>query len=432
MPYTAKGKGFGLSRASAGNYKRLPPRTMLKFPAPTPFSPTQEDLDRLVAALTPEHQALAQAEADGEMKELAKVAPQRWDQRYSFKHRFGRFFSHPGMGIKNVAFSLVVSLFVVLFRLLFLPLQLAILIARLPFRPAKDTYHSVMLAERRGQSSRPGTFAPVQLDRDSIRSFDDLTDKVISYEQMLEYANYGSSRKMDLLAICAGISPRLVEPHRLANFKRNQSVKEANKRRHEHFVGKAGVTFREPEISPRLTPHAFINRLTLEQQEAKETRERKALLNFWAPSASVGDGFCPFSFRYEYHAVDAKPHTVRIVFDFTSRILRTSRHEVRHLEREEGGATFLKWKITASPDYLPDEETGHFERKPSAKLWQDFAEYLIAEKMHERGVSLNEAAVRDVSWTLDVDFGDYEVHVGDSQTGAIGDKLSLMVGRLIA
>jgi hypothetical protein len=32
---------------------------------------------------------------------------------------------------------------------------------------------------------------------------------------------------------------------------------------------------------------------------------------------------------------------------------------------------------------------------------------------------------------LDVEFGDYEVHVGDSQTGPIGDKLSLMVGRLI-
>jgi len=432
MPCTAKGKGFGLSRAPARNYKRLPPRTMLKFPAPTPFSPTQEDLDRLVAALTPEHQTLAQAEANGEMKELAKVAPQRWDQRYSFKHRFGRFFSHPGMGIKNVAFSLVVALFVIFFRLLFLPLQLAILIARLPFRPAKDTYHSVMLAERRGQSSRPGTFAPVRLDRDSIRSFDDLTDKVISYEQMLEYANYGSSRKMDLLAICADISPRLVEPHRFSNLKRNQSVKAANERRHGHFVGKAGVTFREPEISPRLPQRAFINRLTLEQQEAKETRERKALLDFWATSVSVSDGPCPFSFRYEYHEVDARPHTVRIVFDFTSRMLRISRHEVRHLEREEGGSTFLKWKATTSPDYLPDEETGHFERKPSAKLWQDFAEYLIAEKMHERGVSLNEEPVRQASWTLDVEFGDYEVHVGDSQTGPMGDKLSLMVGRLIA
>lgn len=405
---------------------------MLKFPAPTPFSPTQEDLDRLVAALTPEHKSLAQAEAEGEMKELAKVAPQRWDQRYSFKHRFGRFLSHPGMGIKNVAFSLIVSLFVVFFRLLFLPLQLAILIARLPFRPAKDTYHSVMLAERRGQSSRPGTFAPVRLDRDSIRSFDDLTDKVISYEQRLEYANYGSSRKMDLLAICAKISPRLVEPHRFANLQRNLSIKAANERRHGHFVGKANVTFREPEISPGLPQYAFINRLTLEQQEAKETRERKALLDFWATTVSASDGPCPFSFRYEYHEVDARPHTVRIVFDFTSRILRISRHEVRHLEREQGSSTYLKWKVATSPDYLPDEEIGHFERKPSAKLWQDFAEYLIAEKMHERGVSLNEEPVRQASWTLDVEFGDYEVHVGDSQTGPIGDKLSLMIGRLIA
>ena len=405
---------------------------MFNLPAPTPFSPTQEDLDRLVAVLTPEHQSLAQAEADGEMKEFAKVAPQRWDQRYSFKHRFGQFFSHPGMGIKNVAFRLVVSLFVIFFRLLLLPLQLAILMARLPFRPAKETYHLVMLADRQSQTSRPGTFAPVRLDRDSIRSFDDLTDKVISYERMLEYANYGSSRKMDLLAICAEISPRLVEPHRFANLKRNLSIKAANERRHGHFVGKAGVTFREPEISPQLPQRAFINRLTLEQQEAKETRERKALLDFWVTSVSVSDGFCPFSFRYEYHEVDARPHTVRIIFDFTSRILRISRHEVRHLEREEGMSTLLKWKATTSPDYLPDEETGHFERKPSARLWQDFAEHLIAEKMHERSVSLNEAPVRQASWTLDVEFGDYEVHVGDSQTGPIGDKLSLMVGRLIA
>jgi hypothetical protein len=52
--------------------------------------------------------------------------------------------------------------------------------------------------------------------------------------------------------------------------------------------------------------------------------------------------------------------------------------------------------------------------------------------MHERGVSLNEEPVRQTSWTLDVELGDYEVHVGDSQTGPIGDKLSLMVGRLIA
>lgn len=367
------------------------------------------------------------------MKELTKVAPLRWDQRYSFKHRFGRFFSHPGMGIKNVAFSFIVSLFVVLFRLLFLPLHLAVLIARLPFRPAKETYHLVMLADRQSQTSRPGTFAPVRLDRGSIRSFDDLADKVISYERMLEYANYGSSRKMDLLAICAEISPRLVEPHRLANLKRNQSIKAANERRHEHFVGKARVTFREPEISLRPPQRAlFIARLSLEQQEAMEMRERRALLDFWATSASGSDGFCPFSFRYEYHAVDAKPHTVRIVFDFTSRKLRISRHEVRHLEREKGSPTFLKWKPSSSPDYLPDEETGHFERKPSAKLWQEFAEYLVAEKMHERGISLNEAAVRDVSWTLDVDFGDYEVHVGDSQTGVIGDKLSLAIGRLIA
>lgn len=405
---------------------------MLNFPAPTPFSPTQEDLDRLVAALTPEHQRLAQAEADGEIRELAKVAPQRWDQRYSFKHRFGKFFSHPGMDIKNVALRLVVSLFVIFFRLLFLPLQLAILIARLPLRPAKETYHSVMLADRKRQTSRPDTFAPVRLDRDSIRSFDDLTDKVIHYERMLEYANYGSSRKMELLAICAEISPRLVEPHRFANQKRNLSIKAANERRHGHFVGKANVTFIEQEIAPVRLGRAFINRLTLEQQEAIETRERKALLDAWATSISVDGGFCPYSFTYEYHAVDAKPHTVRIVFDFTSRILRISRHEVRHLERVPGFSTYQKWKATPSPDYLPDEETGHFERKPAGKLWRDFVDYLIAENMHERNVNLNEASIRETPWSLDVEFSDYEVHVGDSQTGPIGDKISLMVGRLIS
>ena len=405
---------------------------MLKYPTPTPFSPTQEDLDRLVAALTPEHRSLAQAEADAEMQELAKVAPQRWDQRYSFMHRFGKFFSHPGMGIKNVALCFIISLFVIFFRVLLLPFQLAILIARLPFRPAKETYHSVMLADRRGQNSRPGTFTPVRLDRESIRSFDDLADKVISYERMLEYANYGSSRKMDLLAICAEISPRLVEPHRLANLKRNRAVRAANERRGAHLVGKANVKFRESEPKSLKLPRAFINRLTLEQQETMEDKQRQALLQAWAGSIPTGDGFCPFSFRYEYHEVDAKPHTVRIVFDFTTRILRISRHEVRHLEREQGPSTFLKWKAITWPDYLPDEEIGHFERKPSTKLWQDFAEYLIAEKMHERSVSLNEAPIRATSWTLDVEFGDYEVHVGDDQTGPIGDKISLMVGRLIA
>jgi hypothetical protein len=51
--------------------------------------------------------------------------------------------------------------------------------------------------------------------------------------------------------------------------------------------------------------------------------------------------------------------------------------------------------------------------------------------MHERNVSLNETPIRATSWTLDVEFGDYEVHVGDDQTGPIGDKISLMVGRLI-
>jgi len=405
---------------------------MLSYPPPTPFSPTQEDLDRLVEVLTPEHRILAQAEADGKIQELMKVAPQRWDQRYSFKYRFGRFFSHPGMGIKNVAFSLVVSLFVIFFRLLFLPLHLAILIARLPFRPAKETYHSVMLADRNGQTSRPGTFAPVRLDKKSIRSFDELIDQVIGFEQMLEYANYGSSRKMDLLALCAEISPRLVEPHRFANLKRNLSIKAANERRHGHFVGKANVTFRERKIAPGRLQQAFVNRLTLEQQEAIADRERHAILAAWAKALPSRDDLCPSSFRYEYHAVDAKPHTVRIVFDFTTRILRTSRHEVRHTEREESSSTYQKWKAPTSPDYLPDEETGNFERRPSAKLWQEFVDYLIAEKMHELPVNLNEDTVRPASWTLDVEFGDYEVHVGDSQTGLRGDQLSLMIGRLIA
>jgi hypothetical protein len=57
---------------------------------------------------------------------------------------------------------------------------------------------------------------------------------------------------------------------------------------------------------------------------------------------------------------------------------------------------------------------------------------LVNNRFDERPINLNEQAVRPVSWTLDVEFGDYEVHVGDNQTGPIGDKLSLMVGRLIA
>ena len=83
-------------------------------------------------------------------------------------------------------------------------------------------------------------------------------------------------------------------------------------------------------------------------------------------------------------------------------------------------------------DYLPDEEIGSFERTPSEARWMEFVEYLIKERLDQRPVCMDEQPVRPAAWTLDVEFGYFEVHVGDSQTGPIGDKLSMMVGRLIA
>jgi hypothetical protein len=56
----------------------------------------------------------------------------------------------------------------------------------------------------------------------------------------------------------------------------------------------------------------------------------------------------------------------------------------------------------------------------------------IKERLDQRPVCMDEQPVRPAAWTLDVEFGYFEVHVGDGQTGPIGDKLSLMVGRLIA
>jgi hypothetical protein len=225
-----------------------------------------------------------------------------------------------------------------------------------------------------------------------------------------------------LLGRCAQISHRLVDAERYAPLKRNASRDAAESRRRAHFKDRCGVTFKIQRIntrfiSPTLTYHERVNRAAAASQ-----LEREALFTQWAKSVTLGEGLCPSAFRYEYHSPDGKPHTVRILFDLARRTLRITRLEVRYQQR-----------ITSSPedDYQPDEEIGSFERKPSEKLWRDFLDYLVNNRFDQCPISLNEQAVRPVSWTLDVEFGEYEVHVGDSQTGPIGDKLSLMVGRLI-
>ena len=108
---------------------------MLPYPLPTPFSPTQDDLDRLAAALMQSHRAEAarkkqaadeQAKKDAEIRRAGDLTA--WDQTYSFRYRFRTFFSDPRMDVKNVVAASLVATVVISFRLLLLPFQLLELI----------------------------------------------------------------------------------------------------------------------------------------------------------------------------------------------------------------------------------------------------------------------------------------------------------------
>lgn len=413
---------------------------MLSYPTPTPFSPTQEDLDRLAASLLQSYREQAERERQSAAEKALKDAEARrvrgltaWDESYSFRHRFRQFFSDPRLGVKHVFWGSLIAAMVIPFRLCCLPFQLTALIIRRPLRPARGTLSEE--ASSADAADKPITFPPLRLEVGQIRTFEQLASIVAAYERNLrgdlEQEDHRSpeqkrmakeSDEAELLGRCAQISHRLVDPERYMPLKRAASREAADKRRRIHCRERGGVTFkiqplRTHFISPTISP--------LERRQraaANRIQEREALFTEWAKSVTLGEGLCPSNFRYEYHSLDSKPHTVRILFDLARRTLRITRFEVRHLQR-----------ITSSPedDYQPDEEIGSFERRPSAKLWQEFLDYLINERFDQAPVNLNERSVRPVSWTLDVEFGDYEVHVGDSQTGPRGDQLSLMVGRLI-
>ena len=416
------------------------PRTMLSYPTPTPFSPTQEDLDRLAESLMESHRLEAarkkqaddeQAKKDAEIRRAGDLTA--WDQTYSFRYRFRTFFSDPRMDVKNVVAASLVATVVISFRLLLLPFQLLELIMRRPTRPAKGATAEGSVPANSGDD-QPVVIPPLRLELGKIRNFHELAKYVAAYDQIigggneLEDDRTPEQKRMakeyaeeQLLGRCAQISHRLVDAERYAPWKREASRRAAEKRRRAHFRDRCGVTFKlkviRHFISPTLSSLERGNRAA-----ANRIQDREALFTEWAKSVTLGEGLCPSTFRYEYHSLDSKPHTVRILFDLARRTLRITRFEVRHLQR-----------ITSSPeeDYQPDEEIGSFERRPSEKLWRDFLDYLVNERFDQAPVNLNEDPVRPVSWTLDVEFGDYEVHVGDSQTGPRGDQLSLMVGRLI-
>jgi len=418
------------------------PRTMLSYPPPTPFSPTQEDLDSLAASLLQSYREQAErerlsAEEDArEQDELRRAGDlTAWDESYCFRYRFRKFFSDPRLDVKHVFWGSLIAAVVIPFRLSCLPFQLTALIVRRPIRPARGMPSEGASAADAIAAAKPITLPPLRLEVAQIRTFEKLASIVSAYDMSLQRGNELEDDRTpeqklmaeqyeqgQLLGRCAQISHRLVDPERYAPLKRAASREAADKRRRIHCRERCGVTFkiqpiRTRFISPTISP---LDR----RQRAADSRiqEREALFTEWAKSVTLGEGLCPSAFSYEYHSPDGKPHTVRILFDLARRTLRITRFEIRHLQRTTS---------TPEDDYQPDEETGSFERRPSAMLWREFLDYLVNERLDQSPVDLNERPVRPVSWTLDVEFGEYEVHVGDSQTGPRGDQLSLMVGRLI-
>jgi len=412
---------------------------MLPYPPPTPFSPTQEDLDRLAEALLQSYRETAERERRSAEEKARKDAELRrakalidWDESYCFRHRFRQFFSDPRLDVKHVLWGSLIAAVVIPFRLLCLPFQLAALIIRLPMRPARGTPAEGSTPANSGDA-QPVVAPPLRLELGKIRSFNELAKYVAAYEKIISGGNELEDDRTpeqkhmaeqyeqeQLLGRCAQISPRLVDAERYAPLKRNASRLAAEGRRRAHFKDRCGATFKHVVV--------FVSP-TKNSRPPDPDQDREAQFDRWVECISSGEPLCPSVFSYEYHAHDGKPHTVRILFDLPRRTLRVTRYECRRLERKEINSVYFR---SEAKDYLPDEEIGSFERTPSEKLWREFLDYLINERIDHCPVSLNEQAVRPVSWTLDVEFGDYEVHVGDHQTGPIGDKLSLMVGRLIA
>ena len=415
---------------------------MFTYPSPTPFSPTQDDLDRLADALMKSHREEAarkkqaadeQAKKDAEIRRAGDLTA--WDQTYSFRYRFHKFFSDPRMDVKNVVAASLIATVVIFFRLLLLPFQVTALIVMLPMRPAKGAPAEGSTAANTATDAQAVEVPPLRLELGKIRSFNELAKTVAAYDQSI----YGGSEMEDdrttsqklqaeqyaqeeLLERCSQVSHRLVDQDRYAPLKRSASLEKAQIRRRLHFTRRCGVTIKRVM--------AFVSPVKRAVSPADSgAKRREAQLARWTETISVAGSFCPTVFSYEYHSDDGKPHTVRVIFDLPSRKLRITRYEVRHKERKEYMSAMFQ---SEAKDYLPDEEIGSFERTPSEGRWMEFVEYLIKERLDQRPVCMDEQPVRPAAWTLDVEFGYFEVHVGDGQTGPIGDKLSLMVGRLIA
>lgn len=411
---------------------------MLSYPPPTPFSPTQEDLDRLAASLLQSYREQAERERQSAEEKALKDAEVRrvrgltaWDESYSFRHRFRKFFSDPRLDVKHVFWGSLIAAMVIPFRLCCLPFQLTALIIRRPMRPARGT-PSEGASSADSAAAKPITFAPLRLEVGQIRTFEQLASLVAAYERNLsgdlDQEDHRSPEEVRLdeegtgdrlLGRCTEISPRLVDAERYAPLKREASRRAAEKRRRTHFKDRCGATFKHVVV--------FVSP-TKNSRPPDPDQDREAQFDRWVECISSGEPLCPSVFSYEYHAHDGKPHTVRILFDLPRRTLRVTRYECQRLERKEVNNVYFR---SEAKDYLPDEAIGNFERRPSEKLWREFLDCLINERFDQAPVNLNERPVRPVSWTLDVEFGDYEVHVGDSQTGPRGDQLSLMVGRLI-
>jgi hypothetical protein len=158
---------------------------MLSYPTPTPFSPTQEDLDRLAASLLQSYReqaererqsAAAQARKDAEVRRAKALVD--WDESYCFRHRFRQFFSDPRLDVKHVFWGSLIAAVVIPFRLLCLPFQLAALIIRRPMRPARGASPEGASSADATGAAQPIAFPPLRLEVSQIRTFDKLASIV--------------------------------------------------------------------------------------------------------------------------------------------------------------------------------------------------------------------------------------------------------------
>ena len=223
---------------------------MLPYPLPTPFSPTQADLDCLAEALMESRREEAarkkqaadeQAKKDAEIRRAGYLTA--WDKSYSFRHRFRTFFSDPRMDVKNAVAASLVATVVISFRLLLIPFHLAALIIQVPLRPAKGAPAEGSAPANSGDA-QPVVVPPLRLELGKIRSFNELAKCVAAYEQIIDGGNEQEDDRTPeqklmaeqyaeeaLLERCAQLSHRLVDPGRYAPMMRAAAREAAERRR---------------------------------------------------------------------------------------------------------------------------------------------------------------------------------------------------------